>query len=258
MQHYLCQHDLCHTTSYVNTMAVESMKSVGDRLREARIAAGYRSMSAAADRVGKTQSTYRAHENGQNDYDSEDAQVYADAFKVPADWLLFGGDKDFKSWSRSKNGTDPTSSRMPELRIRGEVAAGLWLEADLFDSEKVEKSNLTGGYKRYSPDCQYLLRIRGESLNRIAQDGDFILCVDFGQAGIELKSGDLVVVERSRDGGHTLERTAKRIFRHDDEIELRPESNDPRFQEPVVYNEHSEEASEVRVLAKILGVFREL
>lgn len=142
------------------------------------------------------------------------------------------------------------------LIVRGDVAAGLWLEADLFEGEKEERSNLAGGDKRYASEAQYLLRIRGESLNRIAQNGDLILCVDYGLAGFEIASGDLVVVERSRDGGHTLERTAKRIFRHEEQIELRPESNDPRFQEPVIFDEHSDEASEVRIIAKILSVIR--
>ncbi|WP_299812392.1 LexA family transcriptional regulator [uncultured Roseibium sp.] len=157
----------------------------------------------------------------------------------------------------SEGGGEQTKITPRGLVIRGEVAAGLWLEADLFEGEKEERSNLFGGDERYPADAQYLLRIKGESLNRIAQDGDLILCVDYLQAGFEIKAGDLIVVERSRDGGHTLERTAKRIIRHNGEIELRPESNDPRFQEPVIYDEHSEEASEVRILAKIIGVFRQ-
>lgn len=158
----------------------------------------------------------------------------------------------------SEGGGERTKITPRGLVIRGEVAAGLWLEADLFEDEKKEQSNLFGGDKRYASEAQYLLRIKGESLNRIARDGDFILCVDYGLAGFEITSGDLVVVERSRDGGHTFERTAKRIFRHNDEIELRPESNDPRFQEPVVFDEHSEEASEVRIIAKVLRIIREV
>ena len=142
------------------------------------------------------------------------------------------------------------------LEIKGEVAAGLWMEAGLFETEQSEESTLAGGDCRFPPNAQYLLRIRGESMNRIARDGDLILCLDFMQAGIELKSGDVAVVERSRDGGHTIERTAKRVVRHKDRIELRPESNDPRFQDPIIFNDHSEEAAEVRIIAKVLSVIR--
>ncbi|MBO6858340.1 XRE family transcriptional regulator [Roseibium sp.] len=237
-------------------MAVDSLKSIGDRLREARNAAGYGSMSAAAARVGKTQSTYRAHENGQNEYDYEDAQKYAEAFGVTADWLLFGGDAHYGEWLRSKSSRRAKTGAAEPLRIAGEVAAGLWLEADLFESERETASPLIGGDGRFPLDYQYLLTIRGESLNKIARDGDLILCLDYGQSGIEIKTGDLVVVERSRDGGHTIERTAKRIFKDGSQIELRPESTDPRFQEPVIFDEHSEESTQVRVIAKVLWVLK--
>ncbi|WP_346908501.1 S24 family peptidase [uncultured Roseibium sp.] len=150
----------------------------------------------------------------------------------------------------------PSGSRPKALEIKGEVAAGLWMEAGLFETEQSEESTLAGGDRRFPPNAQYLLRIRGESMNRIARDGDLILCLDFMQAGIELKSGDVAVVERSRDGGHTIERTAKRVVRHNDRIELRPESNDPRFQDPIIFNDHSEEAAEVRIIAKVLSVIR--
>lgn len=144
---------------------------------------------------------------------------------------------------------------LPPLEIKGQVAAGLWMEAGLFETDAVKQSTIAGDL-RYPAEYQYLLQINGESLNRIARDGDLILCLDYLDAGIEIKSGDLVVVERSRDGGHTIERTAKRIVRRNGAIELRPESNDPRFQDAVVFNEHDEEATEVRIIAKILSVIR--
>lgn len=67
------------------------MKSLmSERLRDARIAAGYGSMAKAADRVARQASTYRAHENGQNEFDHDDAIAYAAAFGVTAEWLLLG------------------------------------------------------------------------------------------------------------------------------------------------------------------------
>ncbi|MCX2721766.1 LexA family protein [Roseibium salinum] len=158
--------------------------------------------------------------------------------------------------------TDLEAAGVPQraatpLEIKGQVAAGLWMEAGLFETDATREATLAGDL-RYPEKCQYLLQINGESLNRIARNGDFILCLDYLEAGIEIKSGDLVVVERSRDGGHTVERTAKRIVRRNDEIELRPESDDPRFQEPVIFNEHDEEATEVRIIAKILTVIRQI
>jgi phage repressor protein C with HTH and peptisase S24 domain len=64
------------------------MADMGDRLREARIAAGFRSARSAALKFGWNPSTYAAHENGQNGYDPGTAERYARAFKVRSAWLL--------------------------------------------------------------------------------------------------------------------------------------------------------------------------
>lgn len=66
------------------------MKTMSDRLRDARIASGYSSASLAAKAHGWRVSTYIAHENGQNDYNPERAEMYAKAFKTTGEWLLFG------------------------------------------------------------------------------------------------------------------------------------------------------------------------
>ncbi len=150
----------------------------------------------------------------------------------------------------------PSRAATP-LEIKGQVAAGLWMESGLFETDATKKTSLAGDL-RFPSESQYLLQINGESLNRIAWSGDLILCVDYLEAGIEIKSGDLAVVERTRDGGHTIERTAKRIIRRNGQIELQPESDDPRFQEPVIFNEHDEEATEVRIIAKVLSVIRQV
>lgn len=66
------------------------MMSTSERLRQARINAGFDSASKAAKMHGWGVSTYIAHENGQNEYSPERAKIYAKAFKTTAEWLLFG------------------------------------------------------------------------------------------------------------------------------------------------------------------------
>lgn len=223
-------------------------KTMSDRLRDAREAAGFKSMAKAAARVGKTASTYRAHENGQNDFDTSDAEIYASAFAVSAEWLLFGGNATFADWSKAPGivTSDPVS-----LQIAGEVAAGLWLEADLA-AEESGKPSAFRACSDYPANAQYLLRVRGESLNKVAQDGDLLLCVNYFAAAIEPSVGDLAVIERSYDGGGPIERTAKRIVKMNGKIELMPESNDPKFQTPVVYDDDDGEFARVQAKAKVL------
>lgn len=66
------------------------MEQKHERLRKAR-AALYPSASRAAKTHNWTVSTYIAHENGQNDYSPEQAEIYGKAYKVSPEWLLFGG-----------------------------------------------------------------------------------------------------------------------------------------------------------------------
>lgn len=66
------------------------MTSKAERLRAARTAAGYKSTQAAAERLAVSASTYRAHENGQNDFSDEQAAHYAKAFGIDPAELIFG------------------------------------------------------------------------------------------------------------------------------------------------------------------------
>jgi hypothetical protein len=63
-----------------------------NRLKKARINAGYKSATAAIKACGWPNSTYRAHENGQNNFSVETAEIYAKAYGVSAAWLLVGAD----------------------------------------------------------------------------------------------------------------------------------------------------------------------
>jgi DNA-binding XRE family transcriptional regulator len=76
------------------TPNVVSMTTRGERLREARIAAGYGSASAAATALGVSRSTYNAHERaeepGGRDYGPEDADRYGRKFNVSDAYLLTG------------------------------------------------------------------------------------------------------------------------------------------------------------------------
>lgn len=66
------------------------MTTMHDRLRSARIKAGFDSAAAAARAFGWPISTYAGHENGQRGFTPAVAERYADAFKVSVEWLTYG------------------------------------------------------------------------------------------------------------------------------------------------------------------------
>lgn len=63
---------------------------VSERLKQARIKAGYRSAAEAANSFGWTGSTYAAHENGTRGVKPDDAKKYALAFRIDPGFLMFG------------------------------------------------------------------------------------------------------------------------------------------------------------------------
>lgn len=73
-----------------------SMSEKGQRLRKARMDAGFTTAKAAAEALGMAASTYSAHENGQNDFDLDVAQVYARKFNSDAFYLLTGASQPSK------------------------------------------------------------------------------------------------------------------------------------------------------------------
>ncbi|MCZ4500992.1 MAG: hypothetical protein JWQ74_3547 [Marmoricola sp.] len=66
------------------------MQTMGERLRAAREAANYSSATKAAESLGVSVSTYRAHENGQNDFAPDVAEQYARKFGTSAAYLMTG------------------------------------------------------------------------------------------------------------------------------------------------------------------------
>ena len=66
------------------------MSTMNQRLKHARLQAGFKTAKAAIEHCGWNSSTYRAHENGQNNYKIKDAKIYADAYDVSPVWLLVG------------------------------------------------------------------------------------------------------------------------------------------------------------------------
>lgn len=66
------------------------MKEMHDRLKEARIAAGFDTVRRAAESLGKAYPTYAAHENGRDGFKFDEAIKYARKFKVSLDWLITG------------------------------------------------------------------------------------------------------------------------------------------------------------------------
>jgi transcriptional regulator with XRE-family HTH domain len=63
---------------------------LAERLREARVAAGYAHATDAVNAFGWKKSTYFSNENGHRGIALDTIARYASAFRVPAGWLAYG------------------------------------------------------------------------------------------------------------------------------------------------------------------------
>lgn len=157
---------------------------------------------------------------------------------------------------RDVEGFDPANiGRIP---IRGEVAAGRWLETPAF-LEISEITEFVDGLAIPPSQVAYIygLRVRGTSINKIAGDGATLVCLDV-TSGIEIRDRDVVIVERVRDQGALREVTAKRLLRRNGKLVLTPESTDPMWQSTIELDDAPQDDSEIRIVAKVKHVITTL
>lgn len=135
------------------------MKTMGDRLREAREAAKFPSARSAALKYNWKVSTYSAHENGQNQYGEAEAKEYGRRFKVPAGFLLTGDEES-------------SASRITEVPVLDAVPAGK-LSAPL--SQIADEDIPRTPFADLGNGDFIALTVRGDSMDRISPDGSTIL-----------------------------------------------------------------------------------
>lgn len=143
---------------------------------------------------------------------------------------------------------------MPDntYHIIGEVQAGVWSEAKQWHEDDwiaVEYAN-----KRKYKNL-YALRVRGESMNKMVQDGEYIIVVPLYDYPKDLKSGLLVVVERCLKQMDICELTLKELVITDKGAQLWPRSFHTDFQEPldIIWPYTGKQISEIETV-EIKGV----
>lgn len=143
------------------------------------------------------------------------------------------------------------------LAVRFKAQAGNWFEVDDTAQTHDESERPVAPDPRYEQYNQWLERVEGDSMDRRIMPGSYAHVVDAVEMGYTPREGDLVVVERRRDGGHLRERTIKQVSLKSHNIELWPRSNNPRWREPVVLagGFHHDETLEVEIVGLVIGAY---
>jgi|GEM_PF-1339802 len=235
-----------------------------DRLKQVRAAAGYESPTDAANAFPRdiNKNTLISHENGNRPISRKAAEKYGELFGAKAGWILFG---DGPGEDTGTALSDVTLSRvgMTVGRVAGVVEAGAFREVDEFDqSEPIEI--MLPRDEKFPNARQLVFDCAGDSMNDLRPrpifPGDRLVCLAYEDIGhIELRSGMVVIVQRSRDGGHFREWSVKQIEVFPDRAEFHPRSTNPKHKPIIV--EHDDEADEgvtVEVIALVRRVMNDL
>ncbi len=108
----------------------------------------------------------------------------------------------------------------------------------------------------FPQELQFRIAVVGNMINKIAQDGDTLLCLRASAEGAGPQDGDLVVIDQ---GDNEVSRLSiRRMRRIGDICEFRHESNDPDFQEAPLICDMRQDEDRVRILGKVLLACRRL
>lgn len=165
-------------------------------------------------------------------------------------------------WLRDGMEIDEGSEAAPSLRLEavrvvGKVEAGTFREIDEFDQEEPELISLPPD-DRFPDARQMAFDVSGDSMNdlkpRPILPGDRVVGVAYDDVADRavLRDGMVVVVERTRDGGHVREWSVKQIELYEDRTEFHPRSTNPRHK-PIVISRDTEadESTQVRILVLV-------
>lgn len=203
-----------------------------NRLRELRKESGL-SQKAVAEQIGISDSAYQNYEYGQRDIPGNVLQALATLYDTSVDYLL--GIASFKNKIVRAVSDEGDFVYVP---VYGSIAAGTPIE--MIEAE--DAFPIPAQKHEQYPDA-FLLRVQGESMNRILPNGCFAL-VDPCE-NVDRDNQPYAVCVNGFDA------TVKRIHKLNNGFELVPDSTDPTFK-PTVYDYGIEGTETITVIGEVV------
>jgi SOS-response transcriptional repressor LexA len=152
-----------------------------------------------------------------------------------------------------------------EIPVVGRVEPGVFRVHEQFDD--VAPATIVGAQDARFPGAKIVAFVVGgdSMVGRNIHDGDIAITVDFADSHLPLRDRMVVVVQRTRDGGQTLEWTIKEVETHRDHIDLIPRSPNKRYKPIIVKSDYNpitgglaDDGAEIKILAVVLRVTKEI
>lgn len=123
------------------------METPADRLKKARLDAGYATAVDASSTLGYNRNSYASSENGNRGITAAKAAHYAAAFGVRADWILYGAEAAAPARNAPVSGNPVSGGPPPALSARQSPNASAPVAVDLGSATVPVFGSVAGGYE---------------------------------------------------------------------------------------------------------------
>lgn len=195
------------------------------KIAEARIAKGW-SQQDLAERLGTTQQTIQRYESGARDIKSSVLVNLSKILGVTISYLL-----------GMENSAIPNNSTV-DVPLYGSIAAGTPIEMVSSESSQPVPIEVQCRYP-----SAFLLRVRGESMNRVLPNGCYALIDPEQREPVNCKAYAVCV--------NGYDATIKRVRRLQNGFELAPDSLDPTYK-PTVYDYGEPGTDTVTIIGRVV------
>lgn len=231
-------------------MIQDVLNRVEERLEALGMSAQAASIAAGLSKDAIRNMRRAANKGDRSGVSTKTINALAKALETTPGWLMTG--------DGSPNDTvTPSANAIVMVPVVGYVEAGVWREADHFES--MDLGELPFPTNGTDPNALYVLNVNGTSANQIAPEGSSVVCASLD--AVEPRDGDLVHVQRERAG--LYESTLKRVHRTEAGLELRTASTDPKWLRPdgsqtVIQIDDQGSETEARIMGVVVYEIRKL
>lgn len=232
------------------------LKDVLERIEQRLVAVGLsasaasRKASLSVDAIRNIRRKVEAGEEGAS-VNASTLSALAPVLKTTVAYLAEGSG----SAEADRGEAVPGAHQLIPATVAGRVAAGMFFEVDEFDQSERETVWLPPD-PRYPQARMVVFDVEGTSMNdlkpRPILPGDRVVSLSFEDLNIPIRDGMVVVVQRTRDGGHTREWSVKQVEFYKDRIEFHPRSTDAKHKPIVV--PHGEDIADDGIQVEILAL----
>lgn len=175
----------------------------GERIRTRREQIGL-SQTALADMIGESKQTVYKYESGIiSNIPSDKVESIAEVLNVPPAWIM--------GWENDSQPIPPGFEPLPPMDLVPRVGA-IACGAPILAEENIEDYDSVPSDWR----VDFTLVCKGDSMAPRILDGDLVAI----HRQLEVETGEIAAVRIGNEA------TLKRVYLHDDYIELRPENSD--------------------------------